>query len=294
VWGENPAAIACGSYAPSCKAKAADGGYLISGRWSFASNCDNSDWALLGVFFPPAVADARPDAGFVLVPRRDWDIDQASWDTVGLAGTGSKDIVIAGEVFVPAYRKVTFAEVSSNAPPGAQVNDNPIYRIPFLSAVPVCLVAPAIGNALGAIETFLEMAGVRVTRGAVAGAGNRVVDFYPVQSRFAEACAAVDAARLLVYRDTAEVEELSGAGRPVTPADRIRTRRDHAYATRLVTQAVDQIFSLVGAQGIQHSNPVQRYWRDGNVIARHISLNWDAVSAMYGQHRFGLEPKGQY
>ena len=294
VWGENPDAIACGSYAPSCTAKSVDGGYLISGRWSFASNCDNSDWALLGAFFPPQAADARPSAGFLLAPRRDWEIDHESWDTAGLAGTGSKDLVIRKEVFVPRHRKVTFAEASSNDPPGARVNSNPIYRIPFLSAVPVCLVAPAIGNALGATETFLQLAGVRVTRGAVAGAGNRIVDFYPVQSRFAEACAAIDAARLLVYRDTAEVEDMASAGRLVTVADRIRNRRDHAYATRLLTQAVDMLFSLVGGQGIQRKNPVQRYWRDGNVIAKHISLNWDAVSAMYGQHQFGLEPRGQY
>jgi hypothetical protein len=39
---------------------------------------------------------------------------------------------------------------------------------------------------------------------------------------------------------------------------------------------------------------VQRAWRDANAVARHVSLNWDAVGTMYGQHVFGLEPKGQY
>jgi hypothetical protein len=41
-------------------------------------------------------------------------------------------------------------------------------------------------------------------------------------------------------------------------------------------------------------NRLQRAWRDVNAIAKHISVNWDAVSTMYGQHAFGLEPKGQY
>jgi resorcinol 4-hydroxylase (FADH2) len=41
-------------------------------------------------------------------------------------------------------------------------------------------------------------------------------------------------------------------------------------------------------------HPVQRAWRDANAVARHVSLNWDAVGTMYGQHAFGLEPKGQY
>jgi resorcinol 4-hydroxylase (FADH2) len=42
------------------------------------------------------------------------------------------------------------------------------------------------------------------------------------------------------------------------------------------------------------SNPIQRAWRDANAVARHVSLNWDAVGTMYGQHAFGLEPRGQY
>jgi hypothetical protein len=45
---------------------------------------------------------------------------------------------------------------------------------------------------------------------------------------------------------------------------------------------------------LQLSNPVQRAWRDANAVARHVSLNWDAVGTMYGQHVFGLEPCGQY
>jgi hypothetical protein len=35
-------------------------------------------------------------------------------------------------------------------------------------------------------------------------------------------------------------------------------------------------------------------WRDAHAAATHVSLNWDAVSTMYGQYVLGLEPKGQY
>ena len=52
--------------------------------------------------------------------------------------------------------------------------------------------------------------------------------------------------------------------------------------------------SSTGGYGLMLSNPVQRAWRDVNAVARHVSLNWDAVGTMYGQHAFGLEPKGQY
>ena len=54
------------------------------------------------------------------------------------------------------------------------------------------------------------------------------------------------------------------------------------------------VFSAVGGAGMSLDQPLQRMWRDANMIARHISLNWDAVSSMVGQFHLGLEPKGQY
>src|ERR1700758_2531823 len=45
VWDENPDAVACGSYAPVAKAVKAEGGYRLSGRWSFASGLRNGQWA---------------------------------------------------------------------------------------------------------------------------------------------------------------------------------------------------------------------------------------------------------
>ena len=80
----------------------------------------------------------------------------------------------------------------------------------------------------------------------------------------------------------------------VTVGDRIRCRRNQAYVTRLAVQAVEALNASTGGYGLLLSNPVQRAWRDANAVARHVSLNWDAVGTMYGQHAFGLEPRGQY
>lgn len=293
VWREDPSAIVCGSYAPATMAQKADGGYLVQGKWLFASNVDNSQWALLGVQFPPEDKGAPPSAGFLLAPRADWRIED-NWHVAGQAGTGSKAIVIDQPLFIPGHRKLSFAEASSNQPPGARVNTNPIYRIPFLSAVPVCLTSPLLGTAQGAVDALIELAGVRVTRGAVAGGGSRLSEFFPVQSRLAEASASVDAARLLIYRDTAQVEQMAMDGQAIDVARRIRNRRDHAFAARLSRDAVEAVFASVGGAGLALDQPIQRMWRDANAISRHISLNWDAVSSMVGQYLLGLEPKGQY
>ena len=293
VWQDDPGAICAASYAPVVVAEAVDGGYTIHGKWLFASNVDNAQWGIVGVQFPPTKKGDTPGAGFLLVPRSEWSIED-NWFVAGQAGTGSKTIVIDKPTFVPAHRRLTFAEASSNMPPGLGVNPNPIYRIPFLSAVPVCLVAPLLGTARGAVEAFVDLCSNRVTRGAVAGGGNRLSQFFPVQSRLAEAAAAIDAAELLIDRDTTEVENMAANNVIISVEQRIRNRRDHAYAAKLAQGAVDTLFAAVGGNGLALDQPLQRMWRDSNAIARHISLNWDAVSSMVGQHMLGLEPKGQY
>jgi alkylation response protein AidB-like acyl-CoA dehydrogenase len=274
-------------------AEAVDGGWLIHGKWQFASNVDNSQWAMLGAQFPAAEKGAPPVGGFVLAPRSEWSIED-NWHVAGQAGTGSKTVVIDKPTFVPGHRRLLVSEAASGSPPGAAFNLNPLYRIPFISAVPVTLISPLLGTAQGAVDAFIELCGTRITRGGVGGGGNRLSQFFPVQSRLAEAAAAIDAARLLIYRDIAEVEELVGRGEVLSVEKRIRNRRNHAYATRLALSAVEAVFACVGGNGLALDQPIQRMWRDANAVARHITLNWDAVSSMVGQYLLGLEPKGQY
>jgi len=292
VWAEDPNMLMCGSYAPAANAVRTARGFEISGKWSFASNCDNSDWALVGVMFP-AEGDGKPKPGFLLLPRKDYEIED-DWFTVGLAGTGSKSIVVREKLYVPGHRMLTFEQASSNNPPGAAEHANWLYRIPFLAGVPVSIASPALGMVQGAIDEFVSFVGARTTRGAVAGGGHSMAQFPQVQSRIAEAAAALDAAKLLLKRDTREVENGAASGQLISIDKRIRNRRDHAYAVRLAVQAVNALFEAVGGGGLHLSSGIQRAWRDANAVAHHISLNWDAVSTMYGQHYLGLEPKGQY
>jgi alkylation response protein AidB-like acyl-CoA dehydrogenase len=292
IWGRDSDTIVSGSYAPSATAKPVPGGYRVSGLWGFASGCDHAGWHVAGVIFPPAEGATKPSAGFVLLPRYDYTIED-NWQTVGLAGTGSKNIRI-DDAFVPMHRVLPFELLSTGKAPGAAVHRSSVYRIPFLAAFPACLASTGIGMAEDAIDEFLDMARVRKTKGAVAGAGNAMAEFFQVQSRLAEATAAVDAARLLLLRDVGEVSGLAAAGEPVSIAMRIRNRRDHGFAARLAAQATEAVYSCCGGAGLFLSNRIQRAWRDANAVSKHVSLNWDAVSSMYGQHALGLEPRGQY
>ena len=289
VWSQDRDAIAAVSYAPTGKALQDKDGYRLSGRFSFASGCDNANWGILGGMLP--LKDG-PKPGFFLVPRSQFTIHD-DWFTMGLAGTGSKTIVVDDQ-FVPDYRAVSFNEMLTGNGPGTQTNTNPLYRQPMLAVVPHCLVAPALGMARGALEVFTEQAAGRTTRGAVAGGNNKMSEFTTIQMRVAEATASIDAAQLMIYRDINDTLATVTAGKSADVALRMRNRLTHSFATKLLVQAVDAVFLAAGGSALGLQHPVQRFWRDIHALSSHISLNWDSVSAMYGQHVFGLEPKGQY
>lgn len=293
VWRDDPGAIAAVSYAPAGKTRAVPGGWMLSGKWSWLSNVDNSSWYMIGTLFPPDQEGGKPVPGFALIPASAARIVD-DWHAVGLKGTGSKSIEIADEVFLPAHRRLTFAHASSGAAPGTAVNTNPLYRVPFLACVPLCLCTPGLGAAEGALHDYVEWASGRSTRGAIAGGGNSVAQFAQVQQRVGEAAACVDAAYLAITRDTLDVEDRIARGEPVDVSTRVRNRRGHAFCARMSVQATTLLFEATGGAGLMLDAPVQRAWRDTAAIARHISLNWDGVASMYGQQLLGVELRGQY
>lgn len=292
IWGSDPEALLCGSYAPAATAQVVEGGYRLTGRWSFASGCDNAQWAFCAAIMPQGEGKP-PRAGFLLVPKSDYRIDD-DWHVIGLAGTGSKTLVL-DDVFVPAHRVLFFDEATAGRTPGARhYRRNPIYTIPMLPNVSSCIVSPAIGAAEGALEHYVAMVGSRTTRGAVAGGASKMAEFPTIQIRVAEAAASVDAAREILLRDLRRRAATARSGRLATVEERIESRRGQAFAVKLSLAAIEALNSSTGGRGLNVDNPIQRAWRDVNAVGRHFSFNWDAVGSMYGQMVLGLEPKGQY
>jgi resorcinol 4-hydroxylase (FADH2) len=294
LWGGGEDPFSCACFAPTGTAVPVASGYRLSGHWSFASGVDHSNWIRLGAFIksPQTAADAQGDGAFFLLPIADVEIED-NWFVYGLCGTGSKDIV-ARDAFVPEHRVLRFADTRAGHTKGAEHHQNPLYRLPLLVLGASMLASTAVGAAKGAVADYREMTGGRTTRGALAGGGLRMAEFATVQLRFAEAAAASEAAELILVTNIENAMAKLRGGEEITVADRIRVRRDQAFATKLALQAVEALNASTGGAGLLLSNPIQRAWRDVNAVARHVSLNWDAVGTMYGQHAFGLEPKGQY
>ena len=291
VWRSDPGATFCGSYAPVNEAVADGDGFRLSGRWGFASGCDNSQWAICGARLP-AAPDRPSEPAFLLVPAPDYAVDD-TWDVIGLAGTGSKTLVLK-DVYVPGYRVLLFADAASGRTPGSRLSSNRLYAVPVYCHVSACLAATAVGAAAGAVEDFIAGTTGRVTRGSVTGGNNQMAQFPTVQIKLTEAAAAVDAAQTILLRDLGAIAREVRENGEGSIRQRVTNRRGQGFAVNLAVRAVDILNASTGGNGLAMSNPIQRAWRDVNAVARHVSLNWDSIGAMYGQMALGLEPRGQY
>jgi alkylation response protein AidB-like acyl-CoA dehydrogenase len=121
-----------------------------------------------------------------------------------------------------------------------------------------------------------------------------MAEFATVQSRVAEATGSIDAARLMIFHALEQAMSAAERGEQAGLDLRQRNRLAQAFSVRLAIQAVDALFLASGGQSIFTGKPIQRAWRDAHAGGVHVSMNWDAVSTMYGQHALGLDPKGQY
>jgi 3-hydroxy-9,10-secoandrosta-1,3,5(10)-triene-9,17-dione monooxygenase len=167
VWGEDRTTTNSSSYAPTGKAERVPGGFRLSGRWFFSSGCDHCRWVNLGAIAGMIETDGRqsPDFRSFLLPRKDYRIDD-NWHVSGLAGSGSKDIVVDG-TFVPEYRSQSHWDyVFGRALPGWDYNPGPLYRLPFGAVFFRALTASVVGAARGFLDTWLELSRSRFSLGS--------------------------------------------------------------------------------------------------------------------------------
>src|SRR5712691_3583222 len=125
-----------------------DGGYLVSGSWSYVSGCE------IGTHFIGLAAVAgRDERLFVVFDRVDFRIVE-DWDVVGMRGTGSHRVEVQ-KVFVPEYRTVSGALDApiSRSAPGRTVHANPLYAAGRIGSVLWGeMAAVAVGVAQGALD----------------------------------------------------------------------------------------------------------------------------------------------
>jgi len=284
VWGASPDNLVGSALIfPRGRARAADGGYRLAGRWPFSSGVDASSWLLAGAIVQDEETGGAEPRIFLL-PARDFRIID-TWHVIGLGGTGSKDVAVE-DVFVPDYRTVAVKDITGGPNPGSRVNPAVLYQLPAVSLFAFCIAGVSLGIAQGAIDYFTDTTRTRTSYYT----GRNLADFVTLQIHLAEATAMTDAARAVVLSDCDEATRIVGEHGMPTLEQRARYRRDGAFAATLCTKAVDVLFGATGGGAIYARNPLQRAFRDVHAANAHYVLNWDINGAMFGRVLLGLSP----
>jgi 3-hydroxy-9,10-secoandrosta-1,3,5(10)-triene-9,17-dione monooxygenase len=281
VWGEDTSTRLSSSYAPTGKAVLADGGFTLSGKWSFSSGCDHATWVLLGglVFDEEGqVVDFRT----FLVPREKYQIVDV-WNVVGLRGTGSNDIVVE-ETFIPEAFTLSMGDTGRCYGPGQAVNDSDLYKLPFHSLFTTTISTPIIGMAYGAYAEHVEMQQERV-RAAYAGEKASLDPFAAV--RIARASSEIDAAWALTMNNIRDEQALVARGEKIPLGLRLKVRRDQVLGTQRAIDAIDDLFEASGGRALAEGTYLQRAWRDAHAGRVHAANDPERALQMYGAHQFG-------
>ncbi|MFF0473902.1 3-hydroxy-9,10-secoandrosta-1,3,5(10)-triene-9,17-dione monooxygenase oxygenase subunit [Streptomyces sp. NPDC004284] len=283
VWGADPSTRICSSHAPTGEVAVADGGYRLSGRWHFSAGCDHARWALLGGVVDDA--EGRPvDMLTFLVPRADYRIDDV-WDTVGLRGSGSNDVVVE-DAFVPAHRTLGYGPVTTLRCPGQEVHPEPLYRLPYAAVFTTAISTAMVGIAEGAHEDQVAAARELLK----APHGRRAAEDPFTQVRIARAAGEIDAAELQLARNMTDLHALAERGEEIPMELRARTRRDQALATERAITAVDLLMENAGRGPLRVGDDVlQRAWRDLHTGRGQAANDVDRALVLYAQDALGMD-----
>ena len=263
-----------GVFAPFGKAVPVDGGYLLSGRWSFASGIRHSNWISAGARV------VTEDTGYPVQVRatlRTSDVKiHDNWRVMGLRGTGSCDFSV-DDLFVPT----SFAYDVSLAQP---LRGGAIYRLGRPGFVTNEHSAFALGVARRALNTALEV-GQSKTRGYTSV--NPLARRPAFQRMLSEADLRLRATRLLNVEVLEEASRAVNEGHPPSPLLQTEMRSLCSYTTDVAVDIVTQAFRFSGGAALFDDSILQRCLRDINAGAQHQMVS-DAAYENHGQFMLGL------
>ncbi|MFI5984708.1 acyl-CoA dehydrogenase family protein [Streptomyces sp. NPDC051555] len=244
---------------PTGRALRRGGGYLLSGRWSYASGITHADRVMAGFQTPDGTARiAVFDAAHVRV------LD--TWYTTGLRGTGSHDFEVR-DLFVPEGH--TFALVPSGT------RREPLHLRADNLALKMAGVPLGIGRS--ALNTTREILAARRSAPPRPGA--------PADLAHAEAL--IGAADAYVYATLEDVRAAQAAG---LEAERGTAALARQFAHRACREAVQLLYDAVGSAAVySERTPLDRCLRDLMTASQHVASSAKVLDGV-GDLRLGGDP----
>jgi alkylation response protein AidB-like acyl-CoA dehydrogenase len=246
---------------PTGRATPCEGGYTVSGRWTFASGSSHSQAVAVGCMVPEGeglrMAGPAPELRVCVFPCAEVEVID-TWTTTGVRGSGSHDVAIT-ERFVPAERTFTLTAPAMTRP-------EPLYRFPMLFTFK--LGAVALGCARAAIDDVLELSAKKGSFGTRA----LIKDQEWLQVAVARAEMAYGQARAFYFESTRQAWAEMLAGNHPAPLTVARLNIAQVGASERAVEIVDGMYKAGGSASVYSKNTLDRRLRDIHTMAQHTVL----------------------
>jgi alkylation response protein AidB-like acyl-CoA dehydrogenase len=282
IWGGKRDVVAWGQ-GPGAKGIRVDGGWRVTGTWSFASGSRHATW--LGAMCPSFDTDGapmvRPDGKAwertFLFRRERARIDDV-WQVMGLRGTGSDNYTIK-DLFVDDAHCLT----REYAPERQQ--HGPLYTFQAMQLYASGFASVGLGVSRAMLDAFITLAKTK----SQAWSPDSLRDNHAVQQIVSYSDAAWKAARAGLHKT------MDDAWRDVTLTGelslehRMEIRQAGTYAIHVSRDVAHQVFHEAGSTAIFNNRPFERRLRDVNSVSQQLQGRRTHFESV-GQYRLGGEP----
>ncbi len=276
VWNDSIHTRISSSYAPMGKVTPTEGGFKLSGRWGWSSGSDHCTWVLLGAIVP--------GEGYrtFLVPRSDYEIID-TWQSMGLEGTGSNDIVV-DDVFVPDYMTHKQSDGFAGTNPWLAVNDALLYRLPWAQSFIRVVSTPAIGACKATVELYKH-----AVLNKASGDPTKLAGDTQVVERIAAALNGIDEMETILFRNFDVMLAQLERGEEIPLEDRVRYRYQASLVISKSIDIVDSLFEVAGGHSVFNNSEIQQRFRDVHTARAHVANNPTGFGRNFGGVALGME-----
>ena len=280
VFGAPNEGLAWGAKHSKSRAVRVEGGYRLSGTWSFASGGRHTRWlgahsAVQNPDGSPHQRYGRPDDRSFVFLRAEAKITD-DWYVLGLRGTGS-DTYTVEDLFVPDERAPARDALEERRERG------PLYTLQstLLYATGFCSVTLGVARRL--FEAYVELARGKQSRASI----NAMAVNNAIQREIGQLEAKLSAARAFLHEAAREAYDAAAAG-TLDVDGRLRLRLATTHGMNEATDVSIAAYRAAGTTAILDSAPFERRFRDAMSASQHLQAMPPHIE-MVGRHIIGTD-----
>lgn len=286
VFGPGDAVLAWGA-GQAGKAIVCDGGYRVTGTWSFASGAGHATW--LGGHSMVYEKDGSPKLSQVgkhvdrtALFKRESAQMRDDWHVMGLKGTRSESYTVK-DMFIPES-----LTLDRESPDECRVK-TPLYVFPTTLVYASCFSGVALGIARGALDDLVVLARKKTQRAARSSMRDSPV----FQTQLAELEAKWGAARAYQQATLTEISDTVFDSMILSLDNRAKIRLATTYAINEATEVVQKVYRLAGSTAIFENQPFERRFRDMHAVSQQMQARNSHFETV-GRHMMELDSAGAH